>query len=325
MTKVVVRSALVLLGSLVLCGSVGAEETDTRADGFRVLSWNVSGDAFVSEPDAFSSVLSWAGPDVLLLDEVAPSVDAGLLRSMLERLLPGDNDDWHIDIGPSGGRQRGLIAARGSLTVPPEFAKIIPYPESDKQRILAEMQPAERANPAWSMDHGIPVHGAVLEAGGRRLLVVIADLQCCGHGPRSWQEMRRRIEAREIRTLISRVVERQAVDGIILAGDFNMVASTFPVGLLTGPYPLPHAGLTPAELYHIDGTETWTWDGRGTPFPSNTLDYQFYSSQSLRLLSGFILDTEGAPSDVRKAIGFKQDASRRTGRHRPLSAEYAWQ
>jgi hypothetical protein len=137
---------------------------------------------------------------------------------------------------------------------------------------------------------------------------VITDLQCCGDTPESWQEFRRRVEAREIRRLIRQVLERTHVDGIVFAGDFNLVNGSFALSLLTGPYRPPDAGLIPAELYHSDGSSTWTWDGRETPFPSGTLDFQLYSPRSLEMHSGYILDTE----------------SPRTGRHRPLVAEYAW-
>ena len=49
----------------------------------------------------------------------------------------------------------------------------------------------------------------------------------------------------------------------------------------------------------VAGT-TWTWDGRGTPFPSNTLDYQLYGPQGLEMRSGLILDTEGLTAEKRE-------------------------
>jgi hypothetical protein len=52
-------------------------------------------------------------------------------------------------------------------------------------------------------------------------------------------------------------VEGSVVE-MVLAGDFNLVESTFPMGLLAGPYPAPHMALIPAELYHHDKTTTWT-------------------------------------------------------------------
>ena len=290
----------------------------------RIVSWNISDDAFVSEPRAFQSLLLWANPHVVLLDEVSPAADPESLLNALTLIRPDEEEPWNVSIGASGGRQRGVIASRATLETLPEFSSIVPYPEADLIRILEDMSPAERANPDWSMKGGIPVNGVVIHVGSRRLLAVIADLQCCGDGPESWQEFRRRVEAREIRRLIHQVLQRHSVDGLVLAGDFNMVNSTFPMALLTGPYPPPHSGLIPAELYHPDGTATWTWDGRRTPFPSNTLDYQLYGPHGLELRSGFILDSEGISAELREQLGLEVNTSMSTGRHRPLVVEYSW-
>jgi hypothetical protein len=96
------------------------------------------------------------------------------------------------------------------------------------------------------------------------------------------------------------------------------------MALLTGPYPLPHSGLIPAELYHPDGATTWTWDGRGTQFLSNTLDYQLYGPWGLKMRSGFILDTEKLPTEVLERYELEGNSVWRTGSHRPLVVEYSW-
>lgn len=312
---------LVFAFATVPSAAEGLAAIDER---IRVLSWNISQDAFVSEPQAFHSLLLWADPDVVLLDEVDPSADPENLMDALLAIRRDEDETWNVNVGASGGRQRGLIASRATLETLPEFSSIVPYPAADSRRIIEAMSPGDRANPNWSMTGGIPVNGVVIHTGSRRLLVVVADLQCCGDGPESWQEFRRRVEAREIRRLIRQTLQRSSVDGIILAGDFNMVNSAFPMALLTGPYPSPHSGLIPAELYHSDGATTWTWDGRRTPFPSDTLDYQLYGPHGLEVRSGFILDTEGISADMRERLGLEIDTSMRTGRHRPLLVEYIW-
>lgn len=319
-----IGSAWIVLAFAFAASSICAGEREPVDEPIRVLSWNVSDDAFVSESRAFRSLLLWADPDVVLLDEVDPQADPDKLENALAVIRPEKEGAWSVDIGVSGGRQRCIVASRSPLESLQEFSSIVSYPEADARRILQRMSPQDRSNPDWSMKGGIPVNGALVRAGSRRLLVVIADLQCCGDGPESWQEFRRRVEAREIRRLIRQVLTRVKVDGIVLAGDFNMVNSTFPMALLTGPYPQPHSGLVPAELYQADGATTWTWDGRDTPFPSNTLDYQFYGPNGLRLQSGSILDSEGISAEMREQLELEVDTSKRTGRHRPLVAEYVW-
>ncbi len=92
-----------------------------------------------------------------------------------------------------------------------------------------------------------------------------------------------------------------------------------------GPEGPPHSSLIPAEIYHLDGSTAWTWDGRGTPFPSSALDYQLYSSQSLRVRGGFIVDSEDLSSDELDTLGIQPKTSSRLSDHRPLLVEYVWQ
>jgi len=296
-------------------------EGDSR---FRILSWNISEDAFVQHPQAFAGILRRADPDILLFDEVAPNVKASKLQSVLDDLPLVDGEDWHIDIGISGGRQRGAIVSRAPLEPLQEFSSVVPYPEADKRHILQSMSDAERNSSAYSMEFGIPVNGALIMQDGRRLLVLIIDLQCCGDTPGSWQEYRRRVEAREIRKLVRRILDRVAVDGIVVAGDFNAVNTPIPIVRLMGPYPAPHSGLLPAELYHLDGTSSWTWDGRGTPFSSSALDFQLYNPNALCVESGLILDTEDLSAADLQTYGLEPRTSRRLSEHRPLIVEYAW-
>jgi hypothetical protein len=307
--------------AIVLCM---VDELAASDDKFRILSWNISSDAFVAEQSDFRSLLRWGDPDVVLLDEVAPSADPAELRMAITGLRPGNDNIWNVNFGTSGGRQRCVIASRARQEILPEFSAIVPYPDEGRQRILATVTPEKRSRVVQSMNDGIPINGAVILIGDQRLLVLIADLQCCGDGPQSWEELRRRVEASEIRRLVGQTLKRTTVDGIVLAGDFNLVESTFPMALLTGPYPVPHSGLIPAELYHHDGTTTWTWDGRGTPFPSDTLDYQLYGPWGLEMHSGLILDTEELPPELLEQYELESATVGRTGSHRPLVVEYRW-
>ena len=297
----------------------------TGVSDIRVLSWNISSDAFVRRPDDFQALLRLADADVLLLDEVRPGADERKLRKVLDAVQSERGSGWNIDYGISGGRQRGVIASRAPLESLPEFSEIIPYPEAAKAHILQAMSAAERANSDLSMEHGIPVNGALVLAGARRLLVVVTDLQCCGDNAESWQEYRRRVESREIRQRVQQVLNRTEVDSVILAGDFNLVNSSFPLSLLAGPYRYPNSGLIPVEIYHADGSTAWTWDGRGTPFASGTLDFQLYAPQTLHVRGSIILDTEDLTPETLQEHALDTKTSRHLSRHRPLLVVYGWQ
>jgi hypothetical protein len=300
-------------------------ELPAMDDGVRVLAWNVERDAFVRDPAGFGALMRHARADVILLDEVSPGTTEAQLRQSLEGIGAGTTGDWHVDFGQSGGRQRGVIVSRMQLESVPEFADTVPYPEPDRQRLYDGMVQASQLRPNYSMDGGIPVNGAVVLVGSRRLLVVTIDLQCCADDSRSWQEDRRRVETRELRRRIRQVLDRTHVDGIIVAGDFNAVVSAVPLVITSGPYPAPHRGLIAAELYQLDGSETWTNHPRpGSPFPPGVLDFLFYTPHALDLVEGYILDTGDLPAAELESMGLEPGAISNLSSHRPLVAEFVW-
>jgi hypothetical protein len=311
-----------VLAVFSVCGI--ADEPQISGDSIRVLSWNISGDAFVSEQREFRSLLRWADPDVVLLDEVQPSANKSDLLKSLDAMRPDINNTWSVDIGVSGGRQHCVVASRAPQESLPEFSSIIPYPVADRRYLLEHMSDDDFEYSKYSLDGGIPVNGAIVLDGDQRLLTIIADLQCCGDDQSSWQEYRRRAEAREIRRLIQQVLQRTSVDGIIIAGDFNLVNGPAPLVMLSAPSSPDDTGLITAEVYHPNSSASWTWDGRGTPFPSGTLDFQLYDSRQLMMRSGFVLDTESLPSETLKQHELDRETLARTGRHRPLLVEYGW-
>jgi hypothetical protein len=317
-----VRSVSNLLALLLVSGLAMADSLPEADEGIRVLSLNVAEDSFVTHQAEFRALILRADADIWLLDEVAPWTNA----EQLERVLaePGSDASLHIDFGRSGGRQVSVIASLFPLESLEEFSGVVPYPEAGRREILRRMSPTDLSNRNWSMDDGIPVNGAVVLVNNRRLLAVVADLQCCGDSPESWQEVRRLVEVREIRRLIRQVLDRITVGGIILGGDFNLVISRDPLQVLTGPYHAPHTKLIPVECYHLDGSSTWTWDGRGTPFPSGTLDFQLYDSQALALRASFILDSEDLPPEELDRLGIEHKTSSQLSDHRPLVVEYVW-
>jgi len=145
-----------------------ADEAKDSGDRIRVLSWNISGDAFVSEQREFQSLLSWADPDLVLLDEVQPSAKGADLLKSFDTLHPNTDEIWTVDIGVSGGRQRCVVASRVPQEALPEFASIIPYPDADRRYLLEHMSDDDLEYSKYSLDGGIPVTG-------RSFLTAIGD------------------------------------------------------------------------------------------------------------------------------------------------------
>lgn len=308
---------------LLACIAPSVLADELPADGFTVLSWNAEG-TFETMRKEFQAVLQYAKPHIVLLDEAPAATTPLQVRRALEGLDLEGGGAWQVDVGESGGRQRDVVASTAPIQTLPEFSAVVPYPDTDRRSILAAAPPEIRDRVVGSMDAGIPVNGVIVYDGDRRLLLIITDLTCCGDGPQSWEERRRRVEAKVIRKLVRRVLTREKVDGLIIAGDFNLVATALPLVILSGPYPAPSPGLIGAELYHLDGRTTWTWDGRGTPFPSRALDFQLYGPNALGMRSGYVFDSEDLPPEALRATGLAADASRRLSTHRPLVVTYGW-
>jgi len=79
-----------------------------------------------------------------------------------------------------------------------------------------------------------------------------------------------------------------------------------------------------AELYHLDGSETWTWAGRGTPFPSRIMDVILYSPRTLELREGYVLDSAGLSPSERGQLKLEPGAVRALTHHLPLVADFVW-
>ena len=101
-----------LLATTFLAGLANADEQSSVESRTRILSWNISDDAFASHAKEVQALLFRWSPDLLLLDEVSPSVTVDQLRRPLEGISLDVESEWHVDIGKSGGRQRGVILSR---------------------------------------------------------------------------------------------------------------------------------------------------------------------------------------------------------------------
>jgi endonuclease/exonuclease/phosphatase family metal-dependent hydrolase len=287
-----------------------------RATGseLRVLVWNVSRESVFEQAEDYARVLAGLDADLMILDEVPADGDAGRLASAL-RLGP----EWRVSYGRSGHNQRSALLARGEWRALADFEHIA-YGRLARQRLLAATRPEFRAREAQSLAGGVAAHAAVLELGGRRLLVVGLDLQCCGDTPDSVEEQRRRIEARAIRQRVEGAVRRHPVDATLVGGDFNTTQGLVPVELVAGVGRDAPPRLRRVAARHADG-QTWTWDGRGTPFASKALDHLLHSRE-LVARDALIFDPETLPPDRR--LGLHPDLMRRLGDHRPIVVDFAW-
>ena len=224
-------------------------------------------------------------------------------------------------IGGGGGYQRGVVLSRHPVTPVPVCPSSLPLGSDGELRTLMDEPTWRRMKP--NLDAGIAAAAGLIDVRGRRLLAVVIDLQSGADTP-NWQEARRLIEVRGIRQALQRVLRTTRVDGILLAGDLNGVTTSVPLANITNPYPAPHFALVPAPAVHLDGSESWTWDGRGTPYPSQALDFSIYSPASLEPLNALVFSTEDLSPGALAAADLEAGTSRLVSDHLPIVVDYRW-
>lgn len=284
----------------------------------RVLVWNVDRE-FFNRNEGFQRVLRAVDADLLILDEM-PSGASG---EQIAAGLPSAATSWQALYGTGGGaNQRASISVRAPLARVDAFDQL-PYPREHFDAWMADIPERKRARVRDSLDAGVAAVGGVVTWQGRRLLVVGLDLECCGGDANAPAEQRRRFESQSIRNAIDAVAARLELDAILVGGDFNAVHGDAPVAILQRG---ADAGSTLADVdarHRGDAALDWTWDGRGTPFPSKQLDYLLHSDR-LQVLQAQIFDSEDLTPAEQQALQLPAELSRTLSPHRPIVVDFAW-
>jgi endonuclease/exonuclease/phosphatase family metal-dependent hydrolase len=289
---------------------------------FRVLSWNVSGSAFTEQSADYRKILRLLDPDILLLDEIEGGRTPEEIAAVVRGIRGGRDTTWHMVIGAGGGYQRGVVLSRLPVSPVPAFA-LLSYPADAMAELRSLMDDSTWTRTKPNLDAGIPAGAAIIDLGRRRILAVTVDLQS-GAGTPNWQEARRLIEVREIQNALQQVLRTTRVDAVLMAGDFNAVTTIMPLARITNPYPEPHFAIVPAQAIHLDGSESWTWDGRGTPYPTQALDFSLYSPVSLEPLNAFAFSTEDLSPGALAEADLQVGTSRLVSDHLPIVVDYRW-
>lgn len=306
--------------------ATGAGDADplARAAGteFRVVSWNVARQALFQHPDDFGAILRALDPDLLLLDEVAGGHSADEVAALLNRIIPGDRP-WRAVYGVSGGSQRGVIATRGTAPVPAApFDRELPYPDSTHAILAGDTTQGAHGWLRSRLESRVPVTGAVVEIGGRRLLAVTVDLES-GGAPGSAKDRLRRIEALEIRQAASAAMRESGVDGVLIAGDLNLVGTLAPLEVLSAGPDVDGGTLWAPRPLRLDGVSAATWEDLEQPFTPGRLDFVLVGDAALQVVGGFVFRAADLSARWRERHAVTESASTVTD-HLPVVTDLRW-
>ena len=281
-----------------------ADDPLARAPGtqLRVMSWNVQRGAMLTQPASFARTVAALRPDLILLQELPERHSADEVRQFQQRAIPlQQGGAWNVIYGSGGGDLRCAVASPLPLR---EFAPLrnLPLPNQPGKTVRAT--------------------GAIVNAHGRSLLMIAVHLRCCGraNGP---EDVQRLAEAQAIHDAITAAQGEGGIDGVFVAGDFNLVGSREPVEIMAAGADLDHSALSIAPAFQLDGRSNVTWEDASQPFSPGRLDFMLYADSRLRLTGSLVFDSRDLSSRWRETHGV-QEADTAASDHLQLVADLGW-
>ncbi len=277
----------------------------------RIMNWNVERSAILTNPEPFVRTINGLQPDVILLQEITDKTTLDDLRAFAARLPApvGDNAgdapvEWHIILGQGGGDLRCGIISRLPHTVVPALDPMIMIEQPDRT---------------------VRALGALIDIGGRKLLTTSLHLKCCGRLGSTEDDTRMREVAAVHRAMQLVCAElKPAPDGVLIAGDLNLVGSREPLENLMSGLDLDGSPLALVDAYPIDGRSNATWADRHQPFVPGRLDYAMLTDSTIDVRNCFVYDAFDLSPRWRDAHHTQADDIAVASDHMPVVFDVAW-
>jgi endonuclease/exonuclease/phosphatase family metal-dependent hydrolase len=272
----------------------------------RIIAWNMQRGALFKQRDSALRVLRALDPNIICLQELPEDSTAEQVATLLNQIRAGGQTDaprsaWSVVLGAGGGEKRSAVAARLPVA-PDKHLEPILYPGRD--------------------DWLLRTAGAIVAHGGRRLIVMSIHLKCCGRiGDES--DLRRIVEAKAIRAAVRQAMKAQQADGVIIAGDFNLVGSRTPLDLLTGKIDDEGLALNVAEPMQIDRRSNATWTDRREPFVPGRLDFVLHDKAALQAAGAFVFEARDLAPRWLARYGLRAEDTTISD-HLPIVVDLSW-
>ena len=148
------------------------------------------------------------------------------------------------------------------------------------------------------------------------------DLESAGT-PGSRKDRLRRIEALAIRDALAAAVRAGGIDGVIVAGDLNLVASRDPLDILAAGPEVDGSALQVLLPLRLDGASATTWEDPAQPFTPGRLDFVLVGDGALAVTGGFVFRAGDLSPAWRTQHGVDAEASSATD-HLPIVTDLRW-
>lgn len=294
----------------------GASSVPDKAPGaVRVAHWNVSEGSFLA-PGNHAKLLAAVSPEIIVLDEVSGEVDSTALAAFFARPELARMGSWRFVHGQSGGRQRGVVAARGRAIRAEPSMRYMRYPDgsldslarSDARMQARFIDTERRANIAST--------GAWVDVDGIETLFVTVDLTSGGYLG-SPNDAFRLLQARTMRRyVLDAIGQGSSRAPVVIAGDYNSVASYESVRTLQQSLDTDGSDLTLNRALRLDGRTASTWRNDSVAqFTPGRLDLALYSDRAFEQTGGFVFAAEDLTDRLLGSLQITRDMSRQSSDH----------
>jgi endonuclease/exonuclease/phosphatase family metal-dependent hydrolase len=131
------------------------------------------------------------------------------------------------------------------------------------------------------------------------------------------------MEALAIRQAVEAAMRAGGVDGLLIAGDLNLVGSQEPRIVLSREMDVDGRWLWAARPLRLDDASANTWEWDGDRFPPSRLDYVLYTQASVGWVGGFVFRSGDLSSRWQAVHGVTDETSRVTD-HLPVVSDLRW-
>jgi hypothetical protein len=281
----------------------------------RIAHWNVSEGSF-REPQGHARLLAAVKPDVIMLDEMHGDVDSTSLAAFFRFPELAALGSWQFVYGRSGGRQRGVVAARDRSIRSADAMSYMRYPDG----ALDSLARADTRIPQRVIEiertAQIAATGAWVDVDGIETLFVPVDLTSSGYLG-SPNDAFRLLQARTIRGY---VLDEIGTPGrrapVFIAGDFNAVASYASVRALQDELDVDGSALALNRALRLDGRTATTWRNATVgQFTPGRLDLALFSGRVFTQVGGFVFTTEDLSDPLLELLQLSRELSQQTSDH----------